>query len=64
MLVSELRLTVECPWHFVEIAIDGKRLFVTDIKGNRVFLGTEEPMFGHEVLEELEGKNGKLEIKT
>ncbi len=62
MLVTELRDLVICPWHFVEVGINGKRTCVTNIKGNQVFLGQGEPMFGYEVLEELEGKNGKLEI--
>ena len=63
MLVSELRDSVNCLWHYVEFAIDGERMYVTNIKGNKVFFGQEEPMFGHEILEELEGKYGKLEIK-
>ena len=59
MLVSELRGLVKGSWNHVEVC--GK--FVTDINGKKVTIGQGEPMFGHEVLEELEGKNGKLEIK-
>ncbi len=64
MLVSELRDLVNCPWHYVEVKIEGVPMYVTNIEDGKVFFGQEEPMFGHEILEELEGKDGKLEIKT
>jgi len=64
MLVSALRDMVDCPWHYVEITINGERKYVTDVKDNKVFLGNYDPMFGHEILEELEDKAGQLEIIT
>ena len=63
MLVSELRDKCIYPWEPVLIDIDGSLWPIVFIGDSNVHVGnTQEPLFAYEILEELEGKDGKLEI--
>ena len=63
MLVSELRDKCIYPWEPILLDINEYLYPITFINGNTVYVSdNQEPMFAHEVLEELEGKEGKLEI--
>ena len=63
MLVSELRDKCVSPWEPVFFDIENGSYSVVAIHDNTVYVGNvQEPMFSHEILEELEGKFGELEI--
>ena len=63
MLVSELKDKCVSPWEPVLLDIDNKLCAITAIHDDTVYVGNiQEPMFAQEILDELEGKHGKLDV--
>ncbi len=63
MLISELRDKCVSPWEPVFIDINEYLYPIIAIHDNTVYVGNaQEPMFAQEILDELEGKHGKLDI--
>ena len=63
MTVSELKDKCVSPWEPVFIDIENTSYAVVAIHDNTVYVGnSQEPMFSQEILDELEGKHGELEI--
>ena len=64
MLVSELRDKCIHPWEPVFLNVNDTLRPIVSISKNIVHVGNkQESLFAHEILEELEGKYGELEIK-
>ncbi len=63
MTVSELKDKCVSPWEPIFLDIENGSYAVVAIHDNTVYVGnTQEPMFGQEILDELNGKFGELEV--
>ena len=63
MTVSELKDKCVYPWEPVLLDIENASYAVVAIHDNTVYVGnSQEPMFGQEILDELDGKFGELEV--